>query len=121
LCLFLGLQSASFSHLDTLPSAKLTRNGKPFTLIYIIEHDLNMTWLEKQTFIEKDLKAMTGDVTKELLDDLMPQIRLAALENSGIAAVDIRLTFDLSEKAKLQSEGSVYFPAKKATVTSELK
>jgi len=90
LCLFLGLQSASFSHLDTLPSAKLTRNGKPFTLIYIIEHDLNMTWLEKQTFIEKDLKAMTGDVTKELLDDLMPQIRLAALENSGIAAVDIR-------------------------------
>jgi hypothetical protein len=80
-----------------------------------------MTWLEKQTFLEKDLKAMTGEVAKELLDDLMPQIRLAALENSGVAAVDLRLTFDLSEKPKLVSEGSVYFPAKKATVTSELK
>lgn len=78
------------------------------------------SWLEKQTFIEKDLKAMAGSVAEELLDDLMPQVRLAALEGSGIVAVDFRLNFDLSEGAKLKGEGSVYFPAKKATVTSEL-
>ena len=80
-----------------------------------------MSWLEKQTFVEKDLKEMTGEVVKAILDDLMPQLRLAALEAGGIAAVDFRLDFNLTDDPKIKGEGSVYFPAKKATVTSELK
>tara|TARA_S200002703_G_scaffold149434_1_gene146996 strand:- start:174 stop:416 length:243 start_codon:yes stop_codon:yes gene_type:complete len=80
-----------------------------------------MSWLEKQSFIEKDLKAMVGEVAQELLDDLMPQVKLAALENGGAVAVDFRFNMDLAENPKLKAEGSVYFPAKQATVTSEFK
>ena len=55
---------------------------------------MNMSWLEKQQFIEKDLILMTGKLSGELLDDLMPQLRLSALENSGVDSVDINLDFD---------------------------
>lgn len=83
---------------------------------------MNMSWLEKQQFIEKDLILMTGKLSGELLDDLMPQLRLSALENSGVVSVDINLDFDLANENQLvKGEGRVHFPAKKALASAELR
>jgi len=81
-----------------------------------------MSWLEKQQFIEKDLILMTAKLSGELLDDLMPQLRLSALENSGIVSVDINLDFNLAdENSAVKGEGRVHFPAKKAIASAELR
>jgi len=68
-------------------------------------------WLDTQNRIEKDLLIELGRQCRDLLDLLMPQIRLA---------VTINLDFDLSSGVAVKGEGSVTFPAKKATIELEL-
>lgn len=77
-------------------------------------------WLDSQNRIEKDLLIELGRQCRDLLDLLMPQIRLAALENENKTTVNINLDFDLSKGVKVVGEGSVTFPAKKASIELEL-
>jgi hypothetical protein len=77
-------------------------------------------WLDTQNRIEKDLLIELGRQCRDLLDLLMPQIRLAALENDNKTSVTINLDFDLSSGVAVKGEGSVTFPAKKATIELEL-
>ena len=56
-----------------------------------------------------------AQVVKELVDDLLPQIRLSALENGGEAVVNVAITFKFETKgADVDAVGGVEFPAKKA-------
>ena len=81
-------------------------------------------WLEKTGDIEKKVLEIVGLQTKKVVDDLLPQIRLAALENEGAAIVDIRVGFDFGEKAEeviIATEGLVQFPAKRAYAESTVE
>jgi len=74
-----------------------------------------MDWLDTQTELEKPLLEVTGEVVKELVDDLLPQIRLAGIENGGKAAVNVEITFEfINDGAEINATGSTVFPAKKA-------
>ena len=77
-------------------------------------------WLDSQNRIEKDLLIELGRQCRDLLDLLLPQIRLAALENDNKTSVTINLDFDLSKGVAVKGEGSVAFPAKKASIELEL-
>lgn len=77
-------------------------------------------WLDSQNRIEKDLLIELGRQCRDLLDLLLPQIRLAALENDNKTSVTINLDFDLSSGVVVKGEGSVAFPAKKASIELEL-
>jgi len=70
-------------------------------------------WLEHQADIEKDVLDAVGSQVRGVVDDLLPQIRLAALENQmeAVANVTIYFTFE-GEKTGIHSEASVQFPAK---------
>jgi hypothetical protein len=73
-------------------------------------------WLESQNRIEKDLLQELGFQCRDILDLLLPQIRLAALENNNKTSATINLDFDFSSGVLIKGEGSVTFPAKKATI-----
>ena len=77
-------------------------------------------WLDTQNRMEKDLLIELGRQCRDLLDLLLPQIRLAALENDNKTSVTINLDFDLNEGVKVLGEGSVTFPAKKATIELDM-
>ena len=74
-----------------------------------------MDWLDAQGEMERPLLELSGEVVKELVDDLLPQIRLSALENGGEAVVNVAITFKFETKgADVDAVGGVEFPAKKA-------
>ena len=77
-------------------------------------------WLESQKRIEKDLLKELGLHCRDIIDLLLPQIRLAALENNNKTEVTIKLGFDFSKGASVRGEGSVSFPAKKATIELDI-
>ena len=81
-----------------------------------------MDWLDTQTELEKPLLLASGEVVKELVDDLLPQVRLAGLENEGQAEVKITLSFSFKEQgSKIDAKGYVVFPAKHAHTVAELE
>ena len=74
-------------------------------------------WLEKSSRLEKPILETSGAQVRQVIDDLLPQIRLAAAENGGAALVEIKMGFEFAEnpgKVQLVTEGSVTFPAKRA-------
>jgi len=78
-------------------------------------------WLDTQNRMEKDLIQELGLQCRDILDLLLPQIRLAALENNNKTSATINLDFDFSSGAKIRGEGSVTFPAKKATIELDIE
>jgi hypothetical protein len=78
-------------------------------------------WLDSQTRIEKDLLIELGRQCRDILDLLMPQIRLAALENDNKTSATINLDFDLSKGVLVRGEGSVTFPSKKAVIEIDMQ
>lgn len=78
-------------------------------------------WLDSQNRMEKELIQELGFQCRDILDLLLPQIRLAALENNNKTSATIYLDFDFSSGAKIRGEGSVTFPAKKATIELDIE
>lgn len=78
-------------------------------------------WLDSQTRMEKDLLIELGRQCRDILDLLLPQIRLAALENDNKTSATINLDFDMSKGILVKGEGSVTFPAKKASIEIEMQ
>ena len=78
-------------------------------------------WLDSQKRIEKDLLKELGYQCRDIIDLLLPQIRLAALENENKTQVSIVLDFDFEKGATVKAEGSVTFPAKKASIVLDIE
>ena len=52
---------------------------------------------------------------KQIADDLIPQVRLCALENEMVSDILIKVHFEFSDdKTEIWSEGAVDFPAKQS-------
>lgn len=74
-------------------------------------------WLEKTSHLEKPILESSGRQVRQVIDDLLPQIRLTAAENDGVALVEIKVGFEFDEepgKVGIFTEGSVAFPPKRA-------
>ena len=70
-------------------------------------------WLEKQVEKEEVLLDAASEQYRTLLDELLPQVRLAAIENDMEATVQISAVFLFEEDAiTITTEGRVLFPAK---------
>ena len=70
-------------------------------------------WLDNQTGIEKEVLDTVAGQVRGITDDLLPQIRLAAIENEMQSVVKIEIHFDFDDdKTEIRAEGSVQFPAK---------
>ncbi len=76
-------------------------------------------WLERQAEIEKDVLDAVGQQVRGVVDDLLPQIRLAALENHMEAVADIKIYFTFEDNGTgIHSEASVQFPPKHSASAS---
>ena len=76
-------------------------------------------WLERQAEKEEILLDAASDQYRVLLDGLLPQVRLAALENGMEAVTEVITTFNFEEDAiTVTMEGRVEFPAKVTEVDS---
>ena len=52
---------------------------------------------------------------KQIADDLVPQVRLCALENEMVADILIKVHFEFNDdKTEIWSEGAVDFPPKQS-------
>jgi len=70
-------------------------------------------WLEKQAEKEDILLDAASEQFRVLLDGLLPQVRLAAIENDMEATAEVTIIFTFEEDAiTLTTEGRVHFPAK---------
>ncbi len=75
--------------------------------------------MERQAEKEELLLDAASDQFRVLLDGLLPQVRLAALENDMEAVTEVITTFNFEENAiTLTMEGRVEFPAKVTEVDS---
>ena len=97
-----------------------------FVIQYRYFHNCNgyvtmKEWLDSQKKIEKDLLKELGFQCRDIIDLLLPQIRLAALENDNKTSVTINLDFDFNKGALVKGEGSVAFPAKKAAIELDIE
>ena len=76
-------------------------------------------WLDNQTKIEKDVLDAVSEQTRAIADDLLPQIRLAALENEMRATIQMEINFSFEDEATdIWSEGSVTFPPRHSATDS---
>ena len=72
-------------------------------------------WLEKQKAQEADMLSAVSIQAKQIADDLVPQVRLCALENEMVADILIKVHFEFgSDKTEIWSEGAVDFPPKQS-------
>jgi len=73
-------------------------------------------WLDKQKKLENDLLNAVAVEAKEIAEDLIPQVRLCALENEMSATIVFRVNFEFDEDGStdIWSEGVVEFPAKQS-------
>jgi hypothetical protein len=72
-------------------------------------------WLEKQKSQEKNMLDAVSIQAKQIADDLIPQVRLCALENEMVSDILIKVHFEFSDdKTEIWSEGAVDFPAKQS-------
>lgn len=73
-------------------------------------------WLEKQKLQENDVLDSVGIQARQVAEDLIPQIRLCALENENVSDIFIKVHFEFSDdKTEIWSEGAVNFPPKQST------
>ena len=69
--------------------------------------------MEKQVEKEEVLLDAATEQYRTLLDELLPQVRLAAIENDMEATAQVAVIFLFEEDAiTLTTEGRVLFPAK---------
>ena len=72
-------------------------------------------WLEKQKSQEADMLSAVSIQAKQVADDLVPQVRLCALENEMCADILIKVHFEFgTDKTEIWSEGAVDFPPKQS-------
>jgi len=72
-------------------------------------------WLAGQKRIETNLIEAVGIQAKQIADDLVPQVRLCAMENEMKADVFVKVHFEFNgEKTEVWSEGAVQFPPKQS-------
>lgn len=72
-------------------------------------------WLEKQKAQEKNMLDAVSIQSRQIADDLVPQVRLCALENEMCADILIKVHFEFGkEKTEIWSEGAVDFPPKQS-------
>lgn len=70
-------------------------------------------WLEKQVEKEEILLDTAAEQFRILLDGLLPQVRLAAIENDMESMAEVSVIFNFEDDAiTLTTEGRVHFPAK---------
>ena len=70
-------------------------------------------WLEKQQEREEDLLDAAAEQFRNMLDELLPQVRLAALENDMTSEIEVITEFVFEDEATtITTEGRVKFPAK---------
>lgn len=70
-------------------------------------------WLEKQQAREEDLLDAAAEQFRNVLDELLPQVRLAALENCMESDVEVVMMFEFEDNSTtLTTEGRVRFPPK---------
>ena len=68
-------------------------------------------WLEKQKSQEQDVLDIVKIQSKQVVEDLIPQVRLCALENDMEANVVIKINFQFSDdNTEIWSKGHVDFP-----------
>ena len=72
-------------------------------------------WLEGQKKIESNLIEAVGIQAKQIADDLVPQVRLCAMENEMTADIFLKVHFEFNDdKTEVWSEGAVQFPPKQS-------
>jgi hypothetical protein len=73
-------------------------------------------WLDNQKLIENSLLNAVAIESKEIVEDLLPQVRLCALENEMTSSVTFRINFEFAEDGSTDvwSEGVVDFPPKQS-------
>tara|TARA_B110000495_G_scaffold99293_1_gene85868 strand:- start:68 stop:313 length:246 start_codon:yes stop_codon:yes gene_type:complete len=70
-------------------------------------------WLDKQMELEEFTLDGISENLRELLETMMPQIRLAALEHGDTAEVELGLRIRFTgDGADVTARGGVHFPAK---------
>ena len=76
-------------------------------------------WVDRQAKIEKDLLRAVGEQAQMVADDLLPQVRLAALEGEMSSTMKPNITFDFrDDETEVNTEGSVTFPSKHSSAAS---
>lgn len=79
-----------------------------------------MEWLKNSAELEKPLIATCGDTVEALVDELIPQIKLAAYENEGFADIEIKINVEFKDDTfELITEGFVDFPARLIRIKAE--
>ena len=74
-------------------------------------------FLDSSEKVEKPLLNAVGRQSQQIVDELLPQIRLASLENDGACLIDLKIGFEFAEDGEsvtVASEGIVNLPAKRA-------
>jgi|TARA_Y100000289_G_C3926897_1_gene153968 hypothetical protein len=72
-------------------------------------------WLEKQKKAENDMLEAVSVQARQVTEDLIPQVRLCALENEMCADIVVRVHFEFNEdNSEIWSEGAVQFPPRQS-------
>jgi hypothetical protein len=76
-------------------------------------------WMDAQKKSENDMLNAIALQAKEVAEELIPQVRLCALENEMTANIVFRVNFEFKDEGTdIWSEGIVEFPAKQSTSTA---
>ena len=74
-----------------------------------------MKWLDENKKQEHNMIEAVGIQAKQIADELIPQVRLCALENEMNADIFLKVHFEFDdEKTEVWSEGAVQFPPRQS-------
>ena len=72
-------------------------------------------WLENQKKQEKSMLSAVSIQARQVAEELIPQIRLCAIENQMCSSLLIKVHFEFEDKkTEIWSEGAVDFPPKQS-------
>lgn len=72
-------------------------------------------WLDKNKKEESGMLKAVAIQAKQIADELIPQVRLCALENEMNADIFIKVHFEFeNDKTEIWSEGAVQFPPRQS-------
>lgn len=72
-------------------------------------------WLDAQKRNETSMLNAVSVQAKDIAEELIPQVRLCALENEMTATITFRVHFEFdNDKTDIWSEGAVEFPPKQS-------
>jgi hypothetical protein len=75
-------------------------------------------WLEDQKGIEKETLDIVCQQAVEVVDQLIPQIRLCAIESGEVVKVNLEIQFDFGKETTLSTIGAVAWPPRIVEATS---